>query len=107
MTLSAVKKKVVDEERWTTPGSLYHLVVRVALGILFVGITCGLLVSAVLSFKWTMLILVLCAALFIFSFDFMTEDKKSFLLVVKVAKYWWLMPIISVVTFILLRLFNF
>ena len=107
MTLYRLKQELVDEKQLISNKNLYRMVIRTVLFLLLLGISTGVLVTLILDYRFTLLILVLVSLLFLWIFDYCAEDVGFLNKWFKFSKFWWLGFIFVIFAFVILKMTNF
>lgn len=107
MTFEAMKKKVVDEEKFATKKELSKLLINLGLMLLFSSVWLGLVTIYTVGTNLFIFTLLCLIGMFILVCNYASESLLNFKKTLKVTKFWWLNLPTIVGVFIVLKLFYF
>lgn len=107
MTFDKLKETVVDKEKFATQKELVKMLINLALSILTYSLALGLAINSILGYRVLIVLLLIAVFGFLWTCDLAAENKENFKKVEKLTKFWWSGLVLTVVVYVVLRMYNF
>ena len=107
MTLKGIKDSLVVEKKLMDDKTANKLVINTALTLGIFGIAVSMAVASILDVRVTLITLVLIVLLFLWILDACCEDIDFLNKWYKFSRFWYLLIILPIGTFVVLKFFNF
>lgn len=107
MTFEKIKTELVEKQKRMTVKELTKFTINLALAFLGICLTLGMCTYTLLGLPFTVVMILLSIIAYNWMFDAVIDDEKAGAKIIKFAKLWWLMYILLVVVFFVLKMFRF
>ena len=107
MVFDKFKEDIVVEKGWASNKSIKKMTLGLSLWTVFLALGLGLVTAVTVGLVMTATVWVLLGIGFVWVFDIADETEENLKLVMKIAKFWWLVPLLDVGIVLILKFFNF
>ena len=107
MTFEKIKQELVTNQKRMSLKDFNKFTINLALAFLGICLTLGMCTYTLLGLPFTIVIILLSIIAYSWMFDVVIDDEKTGARIVKFAKLWWLMFVLFIVVFFVLKAFRF